>query len=166
MSRLDAFIGRMQAQRALLDYICADLNRVGDAFPGPVVELGLGNGRTYDHLKTKLVGRRIVVFDRAPKPNERSLPPPQDLFVGEIQDTAQAFAAAQGASAALVHADLGNGSAAYDDELRAWLPHLTQSLLRTEGWALSSTELDHANLRPQRLPAEVPVGRYFMYRKI
>ena len=32
---------------------------------GPVLELGLGNGRTFDHLRERLPGRRIVAFDRA-----------------------------------------------------------------------------------------------------
>ena len=31
---------------------------------GPVIELGLGNGRTYDHLRERLPGRRIIAFDR------------------------------------------------------------------------------------------------------
>ncbi|MGH6887075.1 MAG: class I SAM-dependent methyltransferase, partial [Geminicoccales bacterium] len=47
MSRLDSFIRRLEAQRACLDLAAA---RIAD-LPGPVLELGLGNGRTYDHLR-------------------------------------------------------------------------------------------------------------------
>ena len=50
MSRLDSFIRRLQAQRACLDR-AAELVR---DLPGPVVEIGLGNGRTYDHLRRRL----------------------------------------------------------------------------------------------------------------
>ena len=60
MSRLDSFIRRMQGQRDCL-------NRAAEliaGIPGPVLELGLGNGRTYDHLKEILPDREIFVFDR------------------------------------------------------------------------------------------------------
>lgn len=165
MSRLDNFIARMQAQRILLNQECAVLNQAGETFAGPIVELGLGNGRTYHHLKEKLVDRRIVVFERAPQPNERSWPPAQDLYVGEIIDTAKAFAATYGAIAALVHADLGDGSEVYNADLRNWLPHLCVSLLRAGGTALSSTDLDHPLLQPLQLPSDVKAGVYFAYRR-
>ncbi len=60
MSRLDSFIRRMIAQR---DCLAAAARLIGD-IPGPVLELGLGNGRTYDHLREILPGREIFVFDR------------------------------------------------------------------------------------------------------
>ena len=47
MSRLDSFIARMQAQRDCLNF----LKPAVDAVPGPLLEVGLGNGRTYDHLR-------------------------------------------------------------------------------------------------------------------
>ena len=47
MSRLDSFIRRLEAQRACLNR-AAEL--IGD-LEGVVLELGLGNGRTYDHLR-------------------------------------------------------------------------------------------------------------------
>jgi hypothetical protein len=52
-SRLDSFIRRLEAQRACLDWAAQEIAAV----PGEVVELGLGNGRTYDHLRTRLGGR-------------------------------------------------------------------------------------------------------------
>ena len=58
MSRLESFIRRMSAQRDILDMVCRDM-QLGD---GPVIELGLGNGRTYDHLRERLPGRRIIAF--------------------------------------------------------------------------------------------------------
>jgi S-adenosyl-L-methionine methyltransferase len=69
MSRLDSFIRRMQAQRLVLNHAAAAL---GD-LPGSVLELGLGNGRTYDHLREVIAlpfrvpvpARRIIAFDRA-----------------------------------------------------------------------------------------------------
>jgi trans-aconitate methyltransferase len=158
MSRLESFIRRLTAQRDILDMVCREM-----ALPdGPVVELGLGNGRTYDHLRERLPGRRIIAFDRVNAANLRSLPAEGDLILGEISETAKAFA---GIDAALVHADIGSG---YDDldamNLR-WLPQLTVDLLAPSGIAASGVPLDHPDLAPLPLPEGIRPGRYFLYRR-
>jgi len=158
MSRLESFIRRMSAQRDILDMICRDM----DLLEGPVVELGLGNGRTYDHLRERLPGRRIIAFDRVNAANRGSLPPEGDLILGEIDQTSKPFV---GINAALVHADIGSG---YDDQdalnLR-WLPQLAVDLLAPGGIAVSGVRLDHPQLTPLPIPAHIPQGRYFLYRR-
>ena len=62
MSRLDAFIRRLQAQRTCLG-LAADLVA---GVPGPVLELGLGNGRTYDHLRELMPDREISSSSASP----------------------------------------------------------------------------------------------------
>ena len=42
MSRLDSFIRRLTAQRDVLNHICARMELPAD---GPIMEIGLGNGR-------------------------------------------------------------------------------------------------------------------------
>jgi hypothetical protein len=165
MSRLDSFIARMQAQRALLNRACAELNAAGERFAGPAIEFGLGNGRTYDHLRERLKGRRIVVFERSLQANQRSVPPREDLVLGEIGDTAVAFAHTYGPIAALLHADLGNGVA--DDELKLerWLPGAAHALVRPGTLIITSTKLVHPHFDEQPLPPEVPSGRYYVYRR-
>lgn len=166
MSRLDSFIERMQAQRALLTRICADLNKAGNTFPGPAIELGLGNGRTYDHLRRHLEGRRIVVFDRSVKANPDSVPPADDLFIGEIDKTGPAFVSQFGRIGAVLHADLGNGVAADDLKLQAWLPDVAAALVRQDAWVVTSTRLDHPALMEQDPPPEVRRGKpYHVYRR-
>jgi hypothetical protein len=158
MSRLDSVIRRLMAQRDILDLVAAGL----DGIDGPVIELGLGNGRTYDHLREKLPGRRIIAFDRALAAHKGSTPDGEDLVLGEIAETARGFA---GIGAALVHADIGTG---YDDKdavTLTWLPNLVASLLRPEGLAVSGLPLDHPDLAPLPLPASVPPGRYHLYRR-
>ena len=165
MSRLDTFIARMQAQKVLLEAAAAELARAGDRLPGPAIELGLGNGRTWDHMREVLAGRRIIAFDRALNANPRSVPRPEDLVLGEIERTAPAFAQRYGAIAALVHADLGMGTAAYEAELHRWLPDAIASLAAPEALVVTSTELRHPALAPRPLPQEVAAGRYFVYRR-
>ena len=118
MSRLDSFIRRLVAQRDVLDMICRDMQLMD----GPVIELGLGNGRTFDHLRELLPGRRIIAFDRAVGAHRASMPNEGDLVLGEIRETASAFV---GMGAAFVHADIGSGYDDYDAENLRWLPELT-----------------------------------------
>ncbi len=165
MSRLDSFIARMQAQRTLLDAAAADLKAAGETLPGPAFELGLGNGRTYDHMREVFAGRRIIAFDRQLVANPKSTPPPDDLILGDIAETAPAFARQNGAIGAMLHADLGNGVAADDLTLQRWLPDVATALLRSGAIVLTSTRLDHPDLRQQPLPQNIQVGRYYIYRR-
>lgn len=158
MSRLDSFIRRVTAQRAVLDHVCGLLAAV----PGPVLELGLGNGRTYDHLREKLPGRRIVAFDRALVAHASSVPAADDLVLGEIDQTARAFA---GIGAALVHADIETNYAEIDQRTALWLPPLAVDLLAEGGIIASGLALSHPRLVALDLPTKVPAGRYFLYRR-
>lgn len=158
MSRLESFIRRLTAQRDILDTICRDPN----LRDGPVIELGLGNGRTYDHLRERLPGRRIIAFDRVNGANLRSLPPEGDLVLGEISETARPFG---GIGAALVHADIGSGYDDLDEMNLGWLPQLAVDLLATGGIAASGVPLDHPELKALPLPEGIRPGRYFLYRK-
>ena len=53
MSRLDSFIRRLAGAARRLELA---VGLIGD-LPGPVLELGLGNGRTYDHLRENITDR-------------------------------------------------------------------------------------------------------------
>ncbi len=81
MSRLDSFIRRLQAQRKCIDLaveLTADL-------PGAVLELGLGNGRTYDHLRDRMPQRDIYVFERSVAAHPDCIPPADRLFLGDVR---------------------------------------------------------------------------------
>ena len=158
MSRLDSFIRRLVAQRDVLNMICRDMQLMD----GPVIELGLGNGRTFDHLRELLPGRRIIAFDRAVGAHRASMPKEGDLVLGEISETASAFV---GMGAAFVHADIGSGYDDYDAENLRWLPELTAGLLAPSGIAASGVALDHPKLKQLPLPSTVREGRYYIYRR-
>lgn len=159
MSRLDLFVDRITAQRDILNLIAAEaLLRVS----GAVLEIGLGNGRTYSHLVERFPGRRVVVFDRAVASHGTSTPPAADLILGEISQTAATYAKAD---AALVHADIGTGYAEKDAAVMAWLPQLAVDLLAAGGIAVSGLRLDHPQLMALDMPAGIGRGLYFAYRK-
>ena len=109
MTRLDLFIARMVSQRACLDHaiaLTADMK-------GPVFELGLGNGRTYDHLREILPERRIWVIDRVLQCHPSCTPPEADLLLGEAEPMLQKLAQS-GARILLAHYDFGQGIKADD----------------------------------------------------
>lgn len=134
--------------------------------PGPVIELGLGNGRTYDHIRELLPERRIIAFDRALEANPRSVPAAEDLVLGDIRRTAPTFAGRFGSIGALLHADLGNGVAEDDVSLQQWLPDIIVALARPGALVITSTELESPALAGQQLPPGIPTGRYFIYRRL
>ncbi len=159
MSRLDSVIRRLTAQRDILNHLAS-----AQTLPatGAILEVGLGNGRTYHHLRELFPGRRIIAFDRKLGAHASSVPEPGDLVLGEIADTAPAFA---GQDAALVHADIGTGYPDKDAQTLTWLPQLAVSLLAPGGIAMSGLPLDHASLHPLPLPPGIDSDRYYLYRK-
>jgi hypothetical protein len=158
MSRLDSFIRRLTAQRDILNSI---VGMVGP-LEGPVIEFGLGNGRTYDHLREIFAGRRIIAFDREVRSYSASTPPAEDMVTGDIRETGQRFL---GVNAALAHADIGTGHDDIDAVTLTWLPQLMAGVLRSGGIAVSGLPLDRPELTPLPLPDGIKSGRYFLYRR-
>lgn len=160
MSRLDTFINRMSAQRDILNHVAHDL---GLPPQGDVLEVGLGNGRTYSHLRELFADRRAIAFDRAMNAHRSSAPHEDDFVMGEINETGLRFA---GTGAALVHADIGTGYPDKDAITLSWLPQMVVAMLQSGGYAVSGLPLEHPELDElPRLPT-VNEGRYFMYRKL
>ncbi len=104
MSRLDSMLRRLAAQRDGLNWAAA---RIADQ-PGDVLDLELGNGRTYDHLRGVLSDRRIWVIDRVLQCHPSCVPPEEDFLQGEAQPMLQSLAQ-KGAQIALAHYDFGFG---------------------------------------------------------
>lgn len=153
MSRLDSFIRRMSAQRDILDALPLRLAPV----QGLVLEFGLGNARTYDHLRERFPERRIVVFESVVVEGVGPRPAPDDFVVGDLRDTAVAW---PDGCAALVHSDIESGDPGEDATLGAWLPALVARLLVPGGFAVSGCPLPDPRLRPEPLPPGVAEGRY------
>jgi hypothetical protein len=160
MSRLDNFILRMQAQRDVLNHI-ADNGWV--PMDGLILELGLGNGRTYDHLREKFTTQRIVVFDWSAHTHPASAPSEEDMVLGEISETIRQFA---GADAALAHVDIGTFFADTDALTLTWLPDSIVAVLAPGGLAASGLPLEHDMLQPLPLPSGVVDGHCYLYRRL
>ena len=158
MSRLDSFIRRLTAQRDILNAIVELVNGT----EGPVLEFGLGNGRTYDHLREHFPDRRIIAFDRDVRSYASSTPQAENMVTGDIRESGQAFL---GIGVALAHADIGTGHDDIDAITLTWLPQLMAGVLAKNGIAVSGLPLDRPELEPLELPAGVKEGRYYLYRR-
>ncbi len=160
MSRLDSFIRRVTAQRDCLN-LAAEL--IADV-PGPVLELGLGNGRTYDHLRELFPDREIFVFERRVAAHPGCIPDDAHLFLGDITETLPAAAARIGAPAALAHCDMGTGEKASNARLAAFIGPAVSALMAAGGLVLSDQEYRVPGWTAVPLPPAVRPGRYFINR--
>ena len=166
MSRLDSFIRRLQAQRACLD-LAAALVRDLD---GPALELGLGNGRTYDHLRELCPDRQIYVCERQVMAHPDCLPPPELLLLGDMRETLRDARALLERRIALAHLDPASGDVAASRALAAELAPLIVPLLRPGAVLVSEPAIEPAivmaGLAALALPEGVAAGRYHLYRRI
>lgn len=160
MSRLDSAIRRLEAQRACLNRAASLIADI----PGPILELGLGNGRTYDHLRELLPDRRIVVFERKAMAHPDSMPPAADLIEGDFRETIPDALAAAGAKAALIHADIGSGDKAATAALAQWLGPMLAPLAAAGAMIVSDQPLPVPGAETFPLPETVASGRYNMLR--
>lgn len=160
MSRLDSFIRRMTAQRDCLNRAAALIRDV----PGPVLELGLGNGRTFDHLREILPEREIFVFDRRVAAHPDCIPDDAHMILGDITDTLPAALDRIGEPAALAHCDIGTGVAENNRRLVAAVAPALDGLMRRGGIVVSDQRYDMPSWTPLPLPDGVAPGRYFISR--
>ena len=161
MSRLDIFINRMVSQRACLNHaaaLTADL-------PGPAFELGLGNGRTYHHMVEIMPGRDIYVFERAVASQPDSTPPDDRLMLGDVYDTLPAALDRFGATASLIHADLGGHNLAKNDAFARAISPAVEPLLAKGGLMVASDRMYFEDLVEIDLPSDAVPGRCYIYRR-
>ncbi|MBV8738552.1 MAG: hypothetical protein JO007_15080 [Alphaproteobacteria bacterium] len=162
MSRLDSFIRRLKAQRVCLN-LAAELVRGLD---GPVLELGLGNGRTYDHLRQLFPERNIFVCERHLAAHPGCIPPSKFLLLGDMRETLPAARAWLVGQVALAHLDPGSGDVTASQALAAALAPLILPLLRPGAVLVSEPAIDCPRLAALALPEGVMPGRYHLYRRI
>lgn len=161
MTRLDLFIARMVSQRACINHAASQTAHLD----GPVFELGLGNGRTYHHLRETIKNRDIFVFERAVASHPDSTPPDDRVILGDVYDTLPAALARFGATASLIHADLGGHNAAKNDTFAKAVSPLVEPLLAQGGMMVASDRMYFTGLTEVPLPVDAVPGRCFIYTR-
>lgn len=160
-SRLDLFVDRMVSQRACLDHAAISVS----GLEGPVFELGLGNGRTYHHMRHIMPSRDIYVFERAVASHPDSTPPDDMVLLGDVFDTLPQALARFGPTATLIHADLGGHNRQKNDIFAQKVSPVIEPLLAVGGLMVSSDKMYFDTLVEQPLPEGAVPGRCFIYRR-
>ncbi len=160
MSRLDVFIARMTAQAKCLNWGAGEIRDL----PGPVFELGLGNGRTYDHLRKLFPTRDIIVFDRSGKSHPDCIPPEENLILGDMVENLEKVQSRFKGQVALVHADTGSHDLAANEALGRIISPLLVPLMRPTGIIVSTDKYYTDEWEALELPDGVDPVEGFLYR--
>lgn len=157
MSRLDSMLRRLAAQRDGLNW-AADLVA---GVEGDALDLGLGNGRTYDHMREILPRRRIWVVDRVLQCHPSCTPPAADFLQGEAEPMLVRLAES-GARIVLAHYDFGFGIKEQDVAEAARLSPVIASVMQPGGIIVSGQPL--VGFRQVPGPGSIAPDRYLFYR--
>lgn len=157
MSRLDSMLRRFTAQRDGLNWAGQDIADV----VGDVLDLGLGNGRTYDHLREILPQKRIWVIDRVLQCHPSCTPPEQDFLMGEAEPMLTRLFET-GVRIALAHYDFGTGIKSEDVAEAARLSPAIARIMAPGGLIVSGQPL--AGLHQIKGPDTIAPDRYLLYR--
>lgn len=160
-------LARLLTQRSFLNHAA---NLIAD-IPGDVLELGLGKGRTWSHLRHLFPERRIVAFDHGLHAPRDLTPADADLVLGDFRETLPAWSGA----AVLIHADIGTGDGrgelgATDAELATFVGREAARLLAPGGALVGDRDMTAAGLTLQEgpdivLPDGAPHWPYKLFRK-
>ena len=159
MSRLESMRRRLSAQ---IDGINWAAGKIAD-LPGDVLEMGLGNGRTYDHLRQELPDRRIWVIDRILKCHPSCVPPEQDFLEGEAEPMLSRLTK-EGHKIALAHYDFGYGIKEKDVAEGAQLSPFIAQVMVPGGLILSQQPL--VGFEQIAGPDTIAPDRYLFYRNV
>ena len=157
MSRLESMIRRITAQKIGLEWGIKQTKDIA----GDFVEIGLGNGRTYDHLRETAPDKKIWVIDRVLQCHPSCIPPESSFLQGEVDETMKQMKN-NNIRISLAHYDLGIGVEDKDEAEAAALSPLIKAIMVEGGLLISSQPL--VGFTQLEGPAEIPAGRYFFYK--
>ena len=157
MSRLDSMLRRLSAQRDGLNWAADQVAGVA----GDVLDLGLGNGRTYDHIREILPQRRIWVIDRVLQCHPSCEPPEADFLMGEAAPML-AELGKRSDGIALAHYDLGRGIKEEDVAEAAKLSEDLAKVMVPGGMIVSGQPL--VGFEQVTGPESIAPDRYLFYR--
>lgn len=160
ISRLEKLYFRIEAQHKCLAWAFEAIRHR----PGIVFELGLGHGRTFDHLRVHLPDREIYVFDRAVGSYPECTPDDSQLFLGELAATLPAAAERFEGQVILAHTDVGSFSKEHNANMSKVVSAGLPRALAPGAIILSDLPLDIAGATRLPLPPGAREDCYYIYR--
>ena len=162
MSRLDSAIRRLTSQKIALEWAARKAIRMN----GVILELGLGNGRTYDHLREILPNREIYVFEREIAAHPDCIPEENFQFLGDFRDSLPRAKKRLGANSVLAHLDIGTGEKRASQQLAEQIGPLVLGLMKRESIIVSDQELTTWSYMRIDPPLNIPRDRIFIYNLV
>ena len=153
-------IERLVTQKAYLDHAAKHVANL----PGAILEVGLGKGRTFDHLRRLFPDRQLYAFDREVHAPADVVPDKQHLILGDFRQSLDDAATRLGRVAALVHADIGSEDAVRDKALADAIAPLISRLLLFDGLVVADRALKSSKLREWRFSPRAGRFPYFIYQ--
>ena len=160
MSRLESAIRRLQAQKIALDWSAKNIYKQR----GVVLEFGLGNGRTFDHMRKLLPQRDIYVFEREITAHPDCIPHPAFQFIGDFRDSIPRAIEQLGRSAALAYLDIGTWQKNTSLALAIKIATCIEKLLRVNAIVVMDQEMERGRLYKLQLPGGICENRIHLYR--
>ena len=160
MSRLDSAIRRLQAQQLSLEWAASAIA----SHSGSAIELGLGNGRTFDHLRSLMPERPFYVFDRQIAAHPDCIPADDRIFLGDFRETLIKARQALGQTVLLAHLDIGTGDKEASIALAAEIAPLVDNLLADGAVVVSDQPVMLPRWTAAPLPAGIKSGRIHLYK--
>jgi S-adenosyl-L-methionine methyltransferase len=159
-TRLERLLFRLEAQHRSLNWAFGEIRDR----PGVVFELGLGHGRTYDHLRRHLTGRDIFVFDREIDCFPDCTPDTAHLLLGRFSTTLPEAQRRFAGKVILVNSDVGTYDENYNVEVAETVSRNLPAVLAPGAIVLSDLPLTLPSARQLPLPEGARSERYFIYR--
>ncbi len=159
MSRLTRMIERLSTQQACIDHVA----RAIAGQPGVVLEIGLGKGRTVDHMREVMPDREIYAFDGFVHAPPAAVPDDDHLFLGDFRETLITPPDHLRGQAIFAHADIGSEDRDADAVLAPIVGERLVSWLRPGAFVASDRDLKVQAW--QRLSVlDGQPWQYFIYR--
>jgi len=157
MSRLESMMRRLTAQKLGLEWaVEMTIGLTGDA-----LEIGLGNGRSYDHLREIAPDRRIWVIDRILQCHNSCVPPTENFLQGEAGDML-ARLASENRRIVVAHYDCGMGIKEKDVAEAATLSPMIAAVMAPNGIIISGQPL--VGITQVDGPDGIAPDRYYFYK--
>ena len=160
-TRLEKTLYRLQAQHACFAWA---FEQIGDT-PGVVFELGLGLGRTYNHMRHRLPDRRILAFDRKIGSYPDCTPDEKDIVLGELADTLPLAAQQYRGQVILAHTDIGSFDREQNRQLAQMMSANLSPALAPGALVMSDLPLAVPDTEQLPLPDGARADCYYLYRR-
>ncbi len=160
LTRLEKTLYRLEAQHACLQWAfeqIADQN-------GVVFEIGLGLGRTFNHMRHHLADREIYAFERIVNAYPDCMPEKEYLILGELDETLPAAAKRFAGRVVLGHSDVGSFDRVSNRAVAELISRALPGALAPRAIVLSDLPLDMPGCQALPLPNGVREDRYYLYR--